>query len=221
MLVYNRNKGVSVWVDFIVDEEYKMEGSYLTVDLVEDFNNMNSLYVDRIGAITENEITYNFKQKFSNILDAEDEWQIIEDYKTERTAAEGLQSSMGINYITNVKYGNINMDNREILYNEEGQIETVLGSWQDFPITDFIPDDVSGKIFVVCFSPLKQTGTGIPEKLTDESVIIYLQSTINLIANLDSLTSEQFEKQLLQKDILKLVARAEITTTNPSATYAA
>lgn len=70
MIIYNRNNGARIWVNFNVDSQYKMGENYLTINLAKDFNDENNkLYVNRIGAIRDKEIAYDFKQDFSTIAE--------------------------------------------------------------------------------------------------------------------------------------------------------
>lgn len=73
MMVYNRNRGLMTWVNFVVDEEYRAGGDYLAIDLKQDFNaqSEDQLWVNKIGAITDDEIYYNYKQYFSSISSSE------------------------------------------------------------------------------------------------------------------------------------------------------
>lgn len=69
LIVYNRNTGTQTWCPFQVEQAWVMDGSHLIIDLNKDFNATaaNQKYVNRIGAILENETTYSFVQNFSSI----------------------------------------------------------------------------------------------------------------------------------------------------------
>ena len=107
----------------------------------------------------------------------------------------------GINYETDVVWGNIDMDNRQILETEDGEVETVLGS-------SFAIDYDEENVVSFCVSMLKQRpGQTTPQELEEEQVRDYLTNLVNTHHD-----AQDFKTAILDADEaeLKIVAYVEI-----------
>ena len=97
----------------------------------------------------------------------------VQDYKTEIERANDLYvGGEKINYLTDTKWGNIDMDNRQMLEVDE-TVETVLAGTMAFPLSEIfgtIPEefeDYADGYFSFTYSSLKQTDGREPEELED------------------------------------------------------
>jgi len=70
-----------------------------------------------------------------------------------------------------VKFGNIDLSDREVQINEDGSHSTVKGGSMGFGIGD--------QVITIAYSPMLQTGTGQPEELTSEAVASYLHGILD------------------------------------------
>ena len=123
---------------------------------------------------------------------AKNQKEIVDDIETLKSQQAHMMSKVGSqleegagvdtmkNYIgymnelykeinTNSKFGNIDLDNREKLFNDDGSISTVLGGWGVYG-----EEEVT-----IAFSPMLQTGTGTPKKLDKDTINNYLDAVLS------------------------------------------
>lgn len=134
-------------------------------------------------------------------------YYLIQDYKREKSEAEEYCGALGIDYRTDVVWGNIDMDHRQIYVDEEGYRETVYAGAETW--------DYYGTLYDVCFSPLKQrVGYTTPEKLDiDTEVIPYIDS---LFANLPPGTTN-IPQAIIDADAVRYNLIAMVTPSNTTA----
>lgn len=147
----------------------------------------------------------------------------VQDYKTEIERAKELEvGGEKINYLTDVVWGNIDMDNRQML-EVDGTVETVLAGTMAFPLSEIfgtIPEefeDYANGYFSFTYSSLKQTDGREPEELDDTQIRIYLRMLITLVfAAHGDMTPENFGERIIAVDATSsmspgIVAMAEVT----------
>lgn len=141
-------------------------------------------------------------------------------YGEERRTAHDLEFSDGteVDYETDTKWGNIDMDNRQILEMEDGSIETVYAGTCAFELNDYLPsplpagyEDLVDKSISFCYSHLELTNGIRPIEYTDGECESYLSNLLSTII-VDGPAADQICNLILaaDKENKNLIAMVEI-----------
>lgn len=119
--------------------------------------------------------------------DAMEARERVVKYVINRREAEEFSEEWDINYRTNVIYGNINMNDRQILV-DSGEVMTVLGGCMSFKLDGILPTaqwtSYKDHYVAICYSPLEQQeGETEPLLWQDSEVEDYLRSIVDSIVD--------------------------------------
>lgn len=144
----------------------------------------------------------------------------LDCYGEERRAADALKFSDGtqVNYKTDTKWGNIDMDNRQILKMEDGSVETVYAETCAFELNDYLPsplpvgyEDLVDKSISFCYSHLELTDGIRPIEYDKTECESYLASLLSAVIATEP-AANQICDLILQadKEDKSLIAMVEI-----------